>query len=67
MVFYDTLNNITVISWRSVLLVEETGVPGKKPTVLSQVSDKLYHMLHKVHLTWALIPHVVIDPSTIQS
>jgi hypothetical protein len=27
MVFNDTFNNIAVISWRSVLLVEETGVP----------------------------------------
>jgi hypothetical protein len=27
MVFNATFNNITVISWRSVLLVEETGVP----------------------------------------
>jgi hypothetical protein len=25
----DTFNNISVISWRSVLLVEETGVPGE--------------------------------------
>ena len=24
-------NNISAISWRSVLLVEETGVPGEKP------------------------------------
>ena len=24
-----TLNNISVISWKSVLLVEETGVPGE--------------------------------------
>ena len=29
MVFNATLNNISVISWRSVLLVEETGVPGE--------------------------------------
>jgi hypothetical protein len=29
MVFNATFNNISVISWRSVLLVEETGVPGK--------------------------------------
>jgi hypothetical protein len=29
MVFNDTFNNISVISWRSVLLVEETGVPRK--------------------------------------
>ena len=31
MVFNATFNNISVISWRSVLLVEETGIPGKKP------------------------------------
>jgi hypothetical protein len=31
MVFNATFINISVISWRSVLLVEETGVPGKKP------------------------------------
>jgi hypothetical protein len=27
MVFNATFNNISVISWRLVLLVEETGVP----------------------------------------
>ena len=31
MVFNATFNNISVISWRSVLLVEETGVNLKKP------------------------------------
>jgi hypothetical protein len=29
MVFNAPFNNISVISWRSVLLVEETGVPGE--------------------------------------
>ena len=29
MVFNATFNNISVISWRSVLLVEETEVPGE--------------------------------------
>jgi hypothetical protein len=29
MVFNATFNNISVISWRSVLLVEETGAPGE--------------------------------------
>ena len=29
MVFNATYNNISAISWRSVLLVEETGVPGE--------------------------------------
>jgi len=30
MVFNAIFSNIAVISWRSVLLVEETGVPGEK-------------------------------------
>jgi len=29
MVFYATFNNISVISWRSVLLMEVTGIPGE--------------------------------------
>jgi hypothetical protein len=29
MVFSATFNNISVISWRSALLVEENGVPGE--------------------------------------
>jgi hypothetical protein len=29
MVFNGNFNNISVISWQSVLLVEETGVPGE--------------------------------------
>jgi hypothetical protein len=29
LVFNATFNNILVISWRSVLLVEETGRPGE--------------------------------------
>ena len=38
LVFNTTFNNISVISWRWVLLVEET-------TDLSQVTDKLYHVM----------------------
>ena len=40
MVFNATFNNISVISWQSVLLVEKTGVP-EKTIELSQVIDKL--------------------------
>jgi len=39
-----TFNNISVISWRSVLLVEETGVPGENHRP-AQVTDKVYHMM----------------------
>ena len=37
-------NNISIISWQSVLLVEETSVP-EKTTDLSQVSDKLNNVV----------------------
>ena len=37
MVFNATFNNISAISWPSVLLVKETGGPGEN---LSQVTDK---------------------------
>jgi hypothetical protein len=43
MVFNATFNNISVISWMTVLLVEETGVEYPHKTAdLPQVTDKLY-------------------------
>jgi hypothetical protein len=44
LVFSVTYNNISVISWRSVLLVEKTEDP-EKTTDLSQATDKLYHIM----------------------
>ena len=41
-----TFNNISVISWRSVLLVDETG-ENRRP-----VADKLDDMFYRVHLIW---------------
>ena len=46
MVLNATFNNISVISWRSVLLVEETGVPGEN------------HRPAASH--WQTLPHNVV-------
>ena len=49
MVFKVTFNNTSAISWRSVLLVEETGVPGEN------------HRLVIIH--WQPVSHNVVSSS----
>jgi hypothetical protein len=46
MMLNATFKNISVILWRSVLLVKETGVHRD----LSQVTDKRFHIMYRVHL-----------------
>ena len=43
MVFNATFNNISAISWRSVLLVEETGVPGENHQPVTSHWQTLSH------------------------
>ena len=47
MVFNTTFNNIPVISWRSVFLVEERRLPEENHWPV-QVTDKLYHIKNVV-------------------
>ena len=48
MVFNTTFNSISVISWRSVSLVEETGVPGE-----NHRHEVCHMMWYRVHIAWA--------------
>ena len=49
MVFNATFDNLSVILWRSVLLMEETGVSGENYQP-AEVTNKLYHIMYRVHL-----------------
>jgi len=44
MVLKATFNNISVMSWQSALLVEETGVPRKTLPTYCKSLTKLYHI-----------------------
>ena len=49
--FNDTFNNISVTLWRSVLLMEETGVPGENHRPVASHWKQTYHIkLYWVHL-----------------
>ena len=50
MMFDRTFNNISVISWRSGLLVDETGVPGENQRPAASHRQFYHIMLYRVHL-----------------
>jgi hypothetical protein len=61
MVFNATLSNISVISWRWVLLVEYTWVPRENHH-LPKVNDKLYHIkLYRLQLVWAIFELTTLE------
>ena len=71
-VFNATLNNISVISWRSVLMVEEIRGPGENHRsvashwqTLSLRSDRDSNSQHQ--WWYALNTQVVINPTAIRS
>ena len=53
MVFNATFNNISVISWRPVLLMEETRGPGENHWPVASQWQTVSHMFYQVHLAWA--------------
>ena len=60
MVFNTTFNNISVISCRSILLVEETRGPGE-----NSVAGQINTILIQKHLFWSVITtlqHTVAPP-----
>jgi hypothetical protein len=51
MVFNATFNNILVISWRSVLLVVETRVPGENHQPVASHGQTLSHNVISIRIS----------------
>jgi hypothetical protein len=57
MVFNATFDNISVASWRSVLFVEETGVPGENHRPVANLRQTYHIMLSNLWLVIMIIIH----------
>jgi hypothetical protein len=57
-VFNATFSNISAISWRPVLVVEEAGVPG-------QATGKLYYLQLRVECTMLIFALLVCNKNVV--
>jgi hypothetical protein len=55
MVFNATFNNISVLLWRSVLMMEEICVPGENHQPVASHRQTYHIMLYQAHLAMSLI------------
>jgi len=69
MVFYTNFNNISVLSWQSVLLVEETRLPGEYHWPATSHWQTLSHKVvsNTAGYEWDSQVQVVVNPTTIWS
>ena len=67
MVFSNTFNNISVISWQSVLWMEETR--SKPPTCHKSLTNLSHTVASSTprHVRDSLIAYVVVNGTTIRS
>ena len=65
MVFNVTFNNISVISWRPVLLVEETGVPGDNHRLVAShwqtCSHNVVSSTHRMSVSGDILFYVIFS------
>ena len=60
-----TFNNISDIAWRSLSLLKETRVPRENHRPVASNWQTWSHNVYRVHLDWALIAKVVVNPTTV--
>ena len=76
MVFNSTFNNTSIISWKSVFIVEETGVPGENHRLAAShwqtlsynvVSTEYISPWTGFELTTLMVAQVVVNPTSMRA